>query len=94
MRLESKKFLFDIQQACIRIVKFVSGKSYSDYETDDYFRSAVERQFEIIGEAISQLHKIDAETAERIPEYKKIIVFRNILIHGYASIENSTMGCH
>lgn len=91
MRRESKKYLFDIQQACNRVTKFVSKKSFNDYETDDYFRSAVERQFEIIGEAISQLHKVDADTAEKIPGFTKIIAFRNILIHGYATIENDTV---
>ena len=91
MQLNSKKYLFDIQQACERISKFVSGKSFADYEQDDLLRSAVERQFEIIGEAIAKLHKVDATTAEQIPEYRKIIAFRNILIHGYASIENATV---
>lgn len=57
MRRESKKYLFDIQQACERLTKFVAGKTFADYDSDDFFRSAVERQFEIIGEAISQLHK-------------------------------------
>lgn len=57
MRRESKKYLYDIQQACERLTKFVAGKTFADYDSDDFFRSAVERQFEIIGEAISQLHK-------------------------------------
>lgn len=91
MQLKSKKYLFDIQQACNRISKYVTGKTFSDYEKDDFLRSAVERQFQIIGEAISQLHRVDAVKAERIPEYKKIVAFRNILIHGYATIENVTV---
>ncbi len=88
MRRESKKYLFDVQQACERLTKYISEKTYTDYEADDYFRSAVERQFEIIGEAIGQLHKVDTGTAEKIPDYQKIIAFRNILIHGYATIAN------
>ena len=91
MQLKSKKYLFDIQQACSRILKYVTEKSFADYEQDDMLRSAVERQFEIIGEAISQLRKIDTETVEQIPEYRKIVAFRNILIHGYATIENATV---
>ncbi len=49
--------------------------------------SAVDRKFEIIGEALGQLSKLDPAPARRIPDVRDIIAFRNILIHGYAGIE-------
>lgn len=51
-------------------------------------RAAVERQFEIIGEALGQLAKLDRTVAERISEHRRVIAFRNILIHGYADVDD------
>lgn len=48
----------------------------------------VERQFEIVGEPMSQLRRIDPGTAAVIAELPRIVAFRNILVHGYANVDN------
>jgi len=50
-------------------------------------RAAVERQFEIIGEALARLRKLDPEVCSTVTDAGRIIAFRNILIHGYADGE-------
>jgi uncharacterized protein with HEPN domain len=90
MQLESKKYLFDIKQAADLLADFTRGKSFSDFQDDPMLRSAVERQFEIIGEALAQLAKADHGTVALISEHRRIIAFRNILIQ--ALQENSWAG--
>lgn len=88
MRLEAKKYLYDIQQAVRRISDFASGKRLEDYQGNAMLRSAVERQLEIIGEALAQLARLDEELVARISEHRRIVAFRNILIHGYADVDD------
>ena len=80
MKLEAKKYLYDIRQAVALLNEFTAGRSFADYERDAMLRSAVERKFEIIGEALSQLAKVDRATAARISGYQRVIAFRNVLI--------------
>jgi uncharacterized protein with HEPN domain len=88
MRLESKKYLHDIQRAAGLVRDFTSGKELTDYSREPMLRAAVEREFEIIGEALTRLARLDQETASRISEYSRIIAFRNILIHGYTDVDD------
>jgi uncharacterized protein with HEPN domain len=88
MRLEFRKYLYDISQAADLIGEFTAGKQFSDYEENPMLRAAVERKFEIIGEALSKLSRADLAIASHISEHARIIAFRNILIHGYAEIDD------
>ncbi|MGB5672229.1 MAG: HepT-like ribonuclease domain-containing protein [Sedimenticolaceae bacterium] len=75
-----------------RIQRFVARKDFAAYQTDELLRSAVERQFEILGEALNQLSRLDPNMAEKIPDLPRIVAFRNILIHGYASVDDRLVG--
>ncbi len=80
--------LEDIRLAVMAIQEFIHGRSLADYHSDRLLRAGVERQFIIIGEALSRLDKLDASLANRLTDYRKIIGFRNILVHGYELIDD------
>ena len=88
MQLESKKYLYDIAQAAKKVSRFIGNKNFNHYKAEDLLKSGVERQFEIMGEALNQLSKIDKACIENITDYQQIISFRNILIHGYAEVDD------
>jgi uncharacterized protein with HEPN domain len=88
---DARTFLFDAHRACQVIRQFTSGMTLQDYVSDLKTRSAVERQFEIVGEALSQMLKLFPEMQQEFPEVPRVIAFRNYLIHGYASVSNEVV---
>jgi uncharacterized protein with HEPN domain len=87
MEVEIKKYLYDIQESIDSIEKFLYGKhEFKIYAADKMLRRAVEREFEIIGEAMSRIEKIDP--AIDISGKRQIISMRNRVIHGYDKIDN------
>jgi uncharacterized protein with HEPN domain len=88
---EVLKFLHDIQQACGLIEQFTLGRTADDFSHDLKLRSAVERQFITIGEALQQALHIEPELANSITETRRIINFRNVMVHGYAQIVPDTV---
>ena len=91
MRHEPRTYLWDARRAGEAVLRYVRGRTFDDYRTDDYFRSAVERQLQNLGEAIAQLARLDAETAARIPDMRRIVAFRNVLVHGYAVLDHDVV---
>jgi uncharacterized protein with HEPN domain len=87
LKRDPKSLLWDAREAAEAIGAMTAGKAFADFDRDIMLRSAVERQFEIIGEALARLARVDIATAELIPDLRDIIAFRNILIHGYAVID-------
>lgn len=89
MERDRRAYLWDIEEAASAIRMFVANKVFEDYAGDLLLRSAVERQFEVIGEALNQLLKANPSLAHRIPAAAQIVAFRNVLIHGYAHINDA-----
>ena len=84
MQPDPRVLLADIERAGADIARFTRGMDSSAYAADTLTQGAVERKSEIIGEALNRLQKAHPEVAGRIPRLRRIIDFRNSLIHGYA----------
>jgi uncharacterized protein with HEPN domain len=67
---------------------FCVAKTEDTYLSDLMLRSAVERQYEIIGEALNRLRKLSPATASQISDCDRIIGFRNVLAHGYDVVDD------
>lgn len=86
-----RKYLYDIVNCCEFVLEMTKGKTVEDYKHDRIFRSALERELQIIGEAMLQLDNISPQTADRIAEHRRIIGFRHAIVHGYDSLDPDTV---
>jgi uncharacterized protein with HEPN domain len=91
MQRDRRAFLWDVREAAQAILSFTAGLDVKDYVGNEMVQAAVERKFEVIGEALNQLAKLDAAMAARIPDVPQVVAFRNQLIHGYATINPDTV---
>ena len=88
MQTKTPKLLNDRRDSAAFILAAVSNNSFDDYHGDRVLRQAIERSFEIIGEGMKPLAEHDPETVARISDYREIIAFRNVLIHGYDLLDH------
>lgn len=88
MQPEALKLLNDMLDAVRAIESYTSGVDESVWLTNQQLRHSVHWNFVIIGEALSQLAKTFPQIADEISEWRRIVGFRNQLIHGYGVIKN------
>jgi uncharacterized protein with HEPN domain len=89
MECDPRTFLWDVCDSADMILGFIHGSTIEHYIGDAMMRAAVERHFEIIGEALNRLAKDSPEIAAKIPNLPSAIAFRNLLIHGYSRIDDA-----
>ncbi len=88
---KTPKLLEDIRDAAMFIEDVTRGVAEADYQNNRMLRQSVERNFEIIGEAMRRLAQHDPGTTQNITGHMQIIAFRNILIHGYDQLDHSVV---
>lgn len=91
MNNQTRKLLFDVSESARSILGWCRNRSFAEYQTDRQFRRAVEREFEIIGEALNRLLRTDPVTATHIDPLSKIIRFRHRIIPGSDTVDDATV---
>lgn len=89
-----EKYLFDIKIAIDEIESFtkqLSSLSFNEYKQNLLLKRAIERELEIIGEAMNRIIKRDIEFIQKIEEAKSIISLRNYIIHAYDSVSDENI---
>jgi len=87
MPRDREKYLFDMLDSCRFLIEFTAQEDVERYDRDRAFRAAVERELQIIGEALLQLKSLHPASAARITEHERIIGFRHVLVHGYHTLD-------
>ena len=91
MQRDERAYLSDILEACDAIETAVSGLDLAAYRANRLVRSAVEREFIIIGEAVAVLSRVAPQLVARITKARRIVDFRNQLTHEYPSVDDAVV---
>ncbi|MCT0213262.1 MULTISPECIES: DUF86 domain-containing protein [unclassified Synechococcus] len=87
MRREALKRLLDAFEAIEAIERFIENCTLDHYLDDELIQSAVERKFEIIGEALKRALDADPSVLDVIPDLRRIVGTRNRIIHVYETVD-------
>ncbi len=91
MRPDIPKLLEDIRDSCEFILSSAASLSLAEFNENRTIRQAVERNFEIIGEALNRIKRSDPAVIGAFGDISRIIAFRNILAHGYDVVDNEVV---
>lgn len=84
-------YLADILDACQAVEDVLTDVDLETYLATRSIRSSVEREFIIMGEAVSALGRIAPDVLEGISHARVIVGFRNVLTHDYAAVDDETV---
>ena len=91
MRPETAAALFDMFRATERILEATRERSFQEFADDWFFQSAIERQFEVLGEALVRVRELERPVFDVIPDAARIVGLRNIIAHGYDQVDPSVL---
>ena len=87
MNREIKKYLFDVKTSIESINEYLNGRrNFFEYQQNKLLRRGIEREIEIIGEAMSRILKISPDI--KIENARQIVDTRNWVIHGYDKVDD------
>lgn len=85
-----RTFLFDVLSAIVEIEEFLSETDdFAIYRNDTKTKKAVERNLEIVGEAVNRILRINPEF--ELSRAKEIVGTRNRIVHGYDAISDEVI---
>jgi uncharacterized protein with HEPN domain len=83
-----EKYLYDIKESIDSIYEYLGDKrDFNEYKKNKILKRAVERELEIIGEAVNRILTINPDI--EITEARKIVDLRNWVIHGYDRVDDT-----
>jgi len=91
MKNAVRKRLHDALRACETVLGFLEERDFQEYEKNIMLRSAVERQLEIVGEALGKAAEEDDSVEDKIPSLPRIVALRNRVIHGYDTVDDEVI---
>ncbi len=88
MQPESAALLWDAHRACQRITEFLADRSWADYQTGGAAAISCRAAVPDPRRCLNRLGRVDTDVAAQVPDLPRIVAFRNVLVHGYAVIDD------